>query len=364
VNSDLYKKDDNDGMGMYRDDVALYQSSLDTRPNQRYYIQCPDGSLVIPPGNVFPDTKEDACFILPKSNDDKVWRWSYPTYLQQKHLLVFKESKRSPLLNEVGKQAKYNIYTKSYLNERQKKGVKPRNFLIGKEFLNRKGTDHIKKMGIKFNYSKPTALIDDLITSTNTNKNAIILDFFAGSGTTGEVVIELNKKDKGNRQFILCTNNENKICEEVTYPRMKAIVNGYGKKKGIPANIKYYKTDFVPFALTDNDKRTLVAKSTELLCIAESTFEIVLQNKKKLDYAIFKNETTQTAIIYDEDCIEKCCTELNKIKSKHKTIIYVFSYDHTYEDDDFENLKIDFIVKPIPKAIINVYRKISKLKNK
>ena len=224
MNSDLYKKDDNDGMGMYRDDVALYQSSLDTRPNQRYYIQCPDGSLVIPPGNVFPDTKEDACFILPKSNDDKVWRWSYPTYLQQKHLLVFKESKRSPLLNEVGKQAKYNIYTKSYLNERQKKGVKPRNFLIGKEFLNRKGTDHIKKMGIKFNYSKPTALIDDLITSTNTNKNAIILDFFAGSGTTGEVVIELNKKDKGNRQFILCTNNENKICEEVTYPRMKAIV--------------------------------------------------------------------------------------------------------------------------------------------
>jgi len=364
VNSDLYRKDDNDGLGMYRDDVALYQSSLDTRPNQRYYIECPDGSLVIPPGNVFPDTKEDACFVLPKSNDDKVWRWSYPTYLQQKDLLVFKESKRSPLLNEVGKQARYNIYTKSYLNERQKKGVKPRNFLIGKEFLNRKGTDHIKKMGIKFNYSKPTALIDDLIISTNTNKNAVILDFFAGSGTTGEVVIELNKKDKGNRQFILCTNNENNICEEVTYPRMKAIINGYGKKKGIPANIKYYKTDFVPFALTDNDKRTLVAKSTELLCIAESTFEVVQQNIKKLDYAIFKNVTKQTAIIYDEDCIEKCCTELNKTKSKHKTIIYVFSYDHTYEEDDFENLKIDFVVKPIPEAIINVYRKISKLKNK
>lgn len=107
VNSDLYKKDDNDGMGMYRDDVALYQSSLDTRPNQRYYIECPDGSLVIPPGNVFPDTKEDACFVLPKSNNDKVWRWSYPTYLQQKDLLVFKETKRSPLLNENGKQAKY-----------------------------------------------------------------------------------------------------------------------------------------------------------------------------------------------------------------------------------------------------------------
>jgi len=302
-----------------------------------------------------------------------------------------------------------------------------------------------------FDYPKSVSLMKYLLRfRTFETDNPIFLDFFAGSGTTGQAIIELNNEDGGNRQFILCTNNENNICEEVTYPRIEKVINGYdfngkdktllldkkltltniykkvkkkdkeaekdyklrketilnnnlikiGKeihtiitknspkfdeiekkfknntiklfgvnniskfKKGIPANIKYYKTDFVPFALTDNDKRTLVAKSTELLCIAESTFEVVQQNKKKLDYAIFKNATKQTAIIYDEDCIEKCCTELNNIKSKHKTIIYVFSYDHTYEDDDFDNLKIEFIVKPIPEAIINVYRKISKLKNK
>ena len=58
-------------------------------------------------------------------------------------------------------------------------------------------------------------------------KDAIILDIFAGSGTTGHAVLELNKKDGGNRQFILCTNNENNICTDVTYPRLKKVIEGY-----------------------------------------------------------------------------------------------------------------------------------------
>jgi adenine-specific DNA-methyltransferase len=59
-----------------------------------------------------------------------------------------------------------------------------------------------------------------------------------------------------------------------------------------------------------------------------------------------------------------CCEELNKLKVKCKTVIYVFSYDHTYDEADFEDLEVPFTVKPIPEAILNVYRKISKLKKK
>ena len=70
------------------------------------------------------------------------------------------------------------------------------------------------------------------------------------------------------------------------------------------------------------------------------------------------------AIIYDEDSIYKCIDYLNACKSKQDTIIYVFSYDHTYDADDFEGLDLNFSVKPIPEAIINVYRKISKMKKK
>ena len=92
---------------------------------------------------------------------------------------------------------------------------------------------------------KPLELIK-YILEMSTNDNYIILDFFAGSGTTGHAVLELNKEDGGNRQFILCTNNENNICEEVTYQRINKVINGYttpkGKEvEGLGGNLKYYK---------------------------------------------------------------------------------------------------------------------------
>ena len=97
-----------------------------------------------------------------------------------------------------------------------------------------------------FSYPKPVSLIKHCLQMIP-NKEAIVLDFFAGSGTTGHAVLELNKEDGGNRQFILCTNNENNICEEVTYERLKRVINGYttpkGKEvEGINANLKYLKT--------------------------------------------------------------------------------------------------------------------------
>lgn len=101
----------------------------------------------------------------------------------------------------------------------------------------------------KFTYPKPVTLIKRILELYSL-KDSIILDFFAGSGTTAQAVLELNKEDGGNRQYILCTNNENNICEEVTYQRCKIVITG--KKldgtlyaEGIPSNLKYYKTDFV-----------------------------------------------------------------------------------------------------------------------
>ena len=78
-------------------------------------------------------------------------------------------------------------------------------------------------------------------------ENAIILDFFAGSGTTGHAVLQLNKEDNGKRSFILCTNNENKIAEDVTYERMKKVIKGYKNLKNknktyIWVNLRYFKT--------------------------------------------------------------------------------------------------------------------------
>lgn len=295
--------------------------------------------------------------LLPLNNDgeEKTWRWGKETFLELQATELFvkkvkgenKIYKKRRLTDNTGKKPKTVWYDSKY--DASSNGIMLLQKILGKDNT--------------FNYPKSLYAVKDILEIT-TDKNSLILDFFAGSGTTGQAVLEINHQDKGNRQFILCTNNENQICEEVTYPRIKKVIEGYSDKKGIQANVKYFKTDYVPFVLTDNDKRKLVSKSTELLCISENTFEVVKQNKKKMDFAIFKNAKQYTAIIYDEDSIENCCDELIKINPKHRVVIYVFSYDHTYDELDFETLNFKFDVKPIPEAILNVYRKISKLKRK
>ena len=218
--------------------------------------------------------------------------------------------------------------------------------------------------GIPFNNGKkPVKMLKELI-NMHTKKDITILDFFAGSASTAQAVLEINEDDDGSRKFIICTNNENNICDDVTYPRVKNIVLGYSKFVGIPANVKYFTQTFVNQVTSDKDKRELVNRSTELLCMAENTFDVISKRNTKNDFAIFGNSEKITAIIYDESCIEMCIEKLNKLNNGLPAIIYVFSYDHTYYTEDFINLKIKFTVKPIPEAILNVYRKIAKLRKK
>jgi len=400
VNADLYKKEDENGF--YRDDIAFYQSSQkDLRPNQRYFVQCPDGTFVIPPGTTLPKHKNDGELVAQKDGD-KRWRWAVETYLQKQHLLVFKETKTSPLIDENGKQAKYNVYTKSYLNERQESGVKPRNFLIEKEFLNRKGADYIKKMGINFNYSKPKALIEYLFTLSNADKDAIVLDFFAGSGTTGEVVLDLNKKDKGNRQFIVCTNNEigfkeekefkkqNNLSEEeykqwikdenpkylkfaeengvatsVCYPRVKNVIKGYKEItkaakviKGKGNNLRYFKTSFVPNSKNKDQLRlNITKKCTEMLCLKEGIFNLF---KESEDWKIFTYGGKYLAVYYDfpNTSLDELKEEMNKLDGVK--VLYCFTVNpFGLEEENFTDWK-DIRLEPIPQKILDVYKRIFK----
>jgi adenine-specific DNA-methyltransferase len=196
VDESLYKKVESDGPKKgekYRDDVAFYQSSQkDLRPNQKYFIECPDGSKVLPPCSIQDEVMRDG---------DGRWRWSKETYLHKKEYLVFKETKTSPLVDQNGNQSKWNIYTKSYLSERHEAGTLPRNILT--DFINRKGADLLKKFGISFDFAKPIELIIYLLEIVGLDDGDIVLDFFAGSGTTGHSVIEYNIQNKKNLNFIL-----------------------------------------------------------------------------------------------------------------------------------------------------------------
>ena len=285
----------------------LFKASLEARPNQRYYIQCPDGSFAIPPGETFPEKLEDGCAVLPKSTD-KVWKWIYSRY--QKELaqgnIIFKKTKTSGLVDENGNQSKWNIYNKLWLSEQQEKGVVPSNFI--QEYENRQSAAEMKNLGLNFTYAKPVDLIKYLITIANQRDDILILDCFAGSGTTGQAVLELNAEDKGDRHFILCTNNENNICEEVTYPRLKIISEGYRdrKKKVKPAlefNLKYYKTDFIPKV---SDKEDYSVTDELLKHIKEM---IQLENGINVDgenYLIILTDDDADELEKHPDIVEKC----------------------------------------------------------
>jgi len=213
--------------------------------------------------------------------------------------------------------------------------------------------------GVEFkNGKKPIDLIQRIVKS-NINKNAIVLDFFAGSGTTGEAVLRLNKQDDGKRQFILMTNNENNIAKNVCYQRIINTFNGYASNEPIPENLKYYKTDFVGsnniLSATDEDKSSLAHKAGYLLAIAENTLEeIELSNC----FQLFENDKKVTAIYFKEEMTEME-TFLEKVENIEKPInLYLFSWGNKSEFEAlFDHLE-HITIKTIPQPILEIYKKI------
>lgn len=365
VDETLFKKIELDGPKKgekYRDDVAFYQSSLDPMRgcvNQRYFVEAPDGSLLLPPGNIFPNEKTDGAKLPPLTAEDKVWRWSVDTYLKQKELLVFKKSKQSPLLDENGNRAKWNIYTKSYLNDRSEKGASPRDYLD--QFINRKGADLIKQYDIDFSYSKPFELIQHLLKITNKSNDITVLDFFAGSGTALHAVMSLNELDKGTRTCIISTNNENNICKEVTYPRCERTINPYTNKKGkeMPSfpnnNLRYYKSEFVSRETSLKNKRELTYLATELLCIKEDCYKeekIAIKDAK-----LFVNNIVALLVLFDDHIIPDAIEFIKSFEGP-KIKVYVFSIGSDPYTEDFTEVLDKIELCALPDAIYKAYQNV------
>ena len=210
-----------------------------------------------------------------------------------------------------------------------------------------------------FQYPKAPEAVKEAILAASDKRDSIVLDFFAGSGTMGQAVLELNKQDGGNRKFILSTNNENEIATDVCYPRIKKVIEGYknGKQKveGLGGNLKYFRTSFVPADPTDKNKTELTEKATEMLCVREDTFELVRDEEK---LRIFKGKEHHTGIIFDQLAIDDFKKAIAKIDSPFS--VYVFSLGDDTFDDEFVDVKDKVTLSPIPEAILRVYRRIFK----
>lgn len=296
-------------------------------------------------------------FPVNKKGDKKIWGWKkerLAKYLE-KNKDDFK-SEKYDLKNEI----RYKILHKRFDVNR----VKPKSYWIGSKYnAYSYGTKLLKEIlqttETLFEFPKSVKAVIDCI-DLFLPEDGIVLDYFAGSGTTGHAALELNKRDDGTRKFILVTNNENDICNKVTYPRIKNVIKGYKVKnekvEGLASNLKFYKTDFVDAKQTDKNKKILTEKATDMLCIKESTFdEIKTKNKY---FRIFKSGIKYTGIIYDYMEIDEFKGFINKIDGRFN--VYIFSLGDDTFDEEFLDLRGKVKLFPIPEAIMRAYRRLFK----
>lgn len=236
-------------------------------------------------------------------------------------------------------------------------------------------TDEAKKEVISifdgkapFDTPKPTRLLKRVFQIA-TDCNSTILDFFAGSGTTMHAAMQLNAEDGGHRQCILVTNNENGICENVTYERNKRVIQGYSTPKGeqiaglTKNNLRYYKADFIARDPSSKNKRELVKAATDLLCIKENLYEEVKVtcNGKTLrkDYARrFADGEKEMIVIYEPAVIKYLVEELETWDKNEPIKIYVFSEGRYAFDDDFKSVIDKVTLCALPDAIYQAYRRV------
>jgi len=190
--------------------------------------------------------------------------------------------------------------------------------------------------GKVFDYPKPTMLIKNIIKSTD-YKNSIILDFFAGSGTTAQAVLELNKEDSGNRHFILCTNNENKICENITYQRIKTVITGIRKDNskytdGIPTNLKYYKCIYIPRINTENEN-------------LHNNLLINIKNLIQLENGI-EIDDKKIRVYLDEDELDKFSKNQNELDICEKVYISSDILLTQVQENIFKNNNVEVYIIP------------------
>ncbi|MGM9873764.1 MAG: site-specific DNA-methyltransferase [Bacilli bacterium] len=264
-----------------------------------------------------------------------------------------------------------------------------------------------------FSHPKPVNLIKKILRCIN-QKDAVVLDFFAGSGTTGQAVIELNEEDNGTRRCILCTNNETSIkaqikyfvskgmipeqpkkgtkqetewkekwkefvnsdvykretlteafqeigiCKSVTYPRLKTVITGKRHdgttySEGTQANLYYLKTDFVKDEQnTEQAKYNLVEKVDALLCISENIFDEVERNEYSSHYA----SKDRHLFIYNDyfNVIKFEEFKARVLAAEGEKIVYVYSSDNNVDETLIDDISV--VLKPIPSKIYEIYKEI------
>ncbi len=330
----------------YKLDKALYPFKDDK--GEYGLVTLDKASIQISQSLIYEITGPDGTKYFPRvvKGKQSCWRWSKAKVEKQYEELVFKNGK---------------VYTKYYKPE----GITPKSLLIDAMYgRTESGNDDIKEIfGNKpFGYPKPLLLIKHLLSVTQ-GKNTTILDFFAGSGTTLHATMLLNAEDSGHRKCILVTNNENDICEKVTYERNKRVIQGYTTPKGEQVtglthnNLRYYKTEFAPREHSSRNRRQLAASLVDILCIKNDIYREELtfggERFKKSVLRYFKDEAGQMLVILDERVVSIVIPLIAKTATKeHPLKVYVYSDGAYAYDDEFHEVMPVIELCALPDAFL------------
>lgn len=227
----------------------------------------------------------------PTTGEKGTWRWSKEKVEKDGQVLIAKTVKR-------GAEFVWDIYQKDYMaSEKGIRRTKAKSLWDEKEMNYQNAANELKELfeTSPFTYAKPTYLVQRAIEMIDYSQSPFILDFFAGSGTTGHAVMKMNAEDGGNRRFILCTNNENNICRDVTYERIKRVID----KENYTASLKYFKVEYVPIS-----KRMYYEYADELL---KHIRELV-----ELENGVNFNDNAEIAIALTQEELDDFVSSLGK----------------------------------------------------
>lgn len=327
-----YRYNDNDGRGVYRTGDVLVKSF--------------SASTVFPIVN----PKSGVAYHPPKGS---CWRFSKETFdalIKDNRIYWGKDGMGAPQV-------------KRYLSEVQQ-GVVPQTIWFYEDVGHTQdGKNELKEFALTsrtFETPKPVLLLKRII-GFDIHPDALILDFFAGSGTTLHATMALNAEDGGKRQCILVTNNENDICENVTYERNKRVIQGYTNSKGqaVPGlvnnNLRYYKTEFVSRTKDMQSRKILAACAKELISLKENCFAI-REDLCGAGFQIFEGPEFFVLMVLDPDCIEEVVEWIAKQQKLCK--VFVYSPDADPFTTDFEEVQDKIELCALPDAIYRAFHEV------
>lgn len=295
------------------------------------------------------DKNDNLIEIVPKlsNGENGNWRWGKETLAKRLDKIEIRIVKTR---NE------YDVFQKDYLEkEGVNKRIKPKSFWHGSEFSSEAGTLQLKKIFQEKTFDTPKSVdFIEYCLQQATDKNSIILDSFAGSGTTAHAVLNLNNQDGGNRKFILIEMED--YANTITAERVKRVITGYGEDKkkteGTGGSFNYYELG-EPLFLEEDVLNEAVGIENILKYIWYSETRSPLTPKRgtleEENYRIGSKDQTDYYFYYIQEAITTVDYDF-MAKIKHKASQYIIYADNCLLEKDFM-LKHHIIFKKIPRDI-------------